>query len=223
MKKQIAALFLTIACMLALCGCSLLTRKYDFTPEKDSFYVMANGQIKAAMIEDFDKEYYDLAELTYLAKQQVQDYNMTNYGQSYYSYDQMSEQERKSTLLAVALDSITESNGQVTLVFEYGAGKTYSEFNGIDIQKSGGTTVYTSPLESSSMQPSGTIVAAKGGKPITLEELAAKGGYNMVYVDYATKISFEHEVEYVSANVTVLNNNSVQTPAGDGSYIFYKR
>ena len=216
-------MLLALACIGLFSGCSMLTRKYDYTVEADSFYVSSTGQIKAAMIEDFDKDYYDLAELTYLAKEQVLTYNKMNYGQEYYAYDQLTDEQKKNTLLAVAIESIEKKDDTVTIVFSYGSGKTYTEFNGIDIQKAGGTTVYTSYLENSQKKPGGSMISAKGGDPVSTEELMQKEGYLLVYVDYSTKITFEHEVEYVSSNVTVLSNNAVQTPSGEESYIIFKR
>ena len=43
---------------VSLEGCGLLTKSYDFTEAENSIYVEDNATIRAAMISDFDKDYY---------------------------------------------------------------------------------------------------------------------------------------------------------------------
>lgn len=223
MKRKITAAMLSLSFALLGSGCGLLQKKYTFVAEENSIFVHADGQITAAIIEDFDKDYYDLAELTGLAQQQVLSYNQTYYGMPYYSYDQMSKEERRQTLLPIDLDSIEEKNGQVILTFTYMNGDTYTGFNGIDLQKNGGTTVYTSEVTESTVPLTGvSFVAAQGGAAQSTEALSKEEDLKLLYVDYGTLVYFEHDVSYVSSNVTVLNGNAVQTPAGQDSYVLFK-
>lgn len=223
MKKKFAAVVLCLLCLCSVCGgCSIFTKKYSYTPDGESIFVHADGQITAAIVSDFDKDYYDLAELTGLAERQVQEYNEKYYGFPYYSYDQMTKEEKEQYLLPINLDSISESDGKVTIVITYANGDAYTGFNSIDLTQAGGTRVYTSKVTETSVPLAGTFVAAKGGAAQDIEALKTKKDYYMIYVDYATKISFEHEVDYVSSNVTVVTNNTVQTEAGAGSYILFK-
>lgn len=226
MKRKIAAAVLCLVCLLSLCGCGLLTKTYEFKAEENSIYVHADGQITAAIIEDWDQEYYDLAELTGLAQQQVLEYNKTYYGVEYYSYDQMTKEQRKQMILPVNLDSIKVENGKVILTLTYGNGDAFTGFNGIDIQNNGGTKAYTANVGSNTKMPlEGTFVKATGknaGEVQLIEELNAKTDHYLIYVDYATTIYFEHGVEYVTNNVYVLANNMVQTQAGQGSFIVFK-
>lgn len=223
MKKRIMAAMLCVICVFGLWGCSLMTKKYGFVIEENSIYVHSDGQITAAIIEEFDKDYYDLQELVGLTQSLVQDYNETYYGLPYYTYEQLTKEQKKQLLLPISLESASAEDGKVVLVLKYANGNTYTDFNGIDIAAAGGTKAYTSPVgESSAMALDGTFVAAKGGEVQLTEELQKKTGYYMIYVDFGTKIYFEHEVAYVTNNVTVLGDNSVQTPAGQGSFILFK-
>lgn len=223
MKKRIVAAMLCVICVLCLCSCGLMTKKYSFVIEENSIFVHSDGQITAAIIEDFDKDYYDLQELVGLTQSLVQSYNETYYGLSYYTYEQLTKEQKKQILLPVSLESASVDNGKVILVLKYANGNTYTDFNGIDIAAAGGTKAYTSSVgEASAMALDGTFVAAKGGEAQLTEELQKKTGYHMIYVDFGTKIYFEHEISYVTNNVTVLSDNSVQTPSGQGSFILFK-
>ncbi len=227
MKKKIAAAVLCLVCLFSLFGCGLLTKTYEFKAEENSIYVHADGQITAAIIEDWDKEYYDLAELTGLAQKQVLEYNKTYYGVEFYSYDQMTKEQKQQMILPVSLDSIREdkANGKVVLTLTYGNGDAFTGFNGIDIQNNGGTKVYTSPVAAAKVPLEGTFVKATGkkaGEVQLTEELRAETDYYMIYVDFATTIYFEHGIDYVTNNVYVYANNLVQTQAGQGSFILFK-
>jgi len=160
MKRRIAAAVLCMVCLLGLCGCGLLTKTYEYKAEENSIYVHADGQITAAIIEEWDQEYYDLAELTGLAQQQVLEYNKTYYGVEYYSYDQMTKEQKKQMILPVSLDSIKVENGMVILTLTYGNGDAFTGFNGIDIQNNGGTRAYTSSawLNSQDIAICGTLM-----------------------------------------------------------------
>lgn len=227
MKRKIAAAVLCLVCLLSVCGCGLLTKTYKFSAEENSIYVHADGQITAAIIEDWDQAYYDLAELTGLAQRQVSEYNKTYYGLDYYSYDQMTKEQKQQIILPVSLDSIKEdkANGKVILTLTYGNGDVFTGFSGIDIQNNGGTKVYTSSVGTTALPLEGTFVRATGkkaGEVQLTDELKTMTDYYLVYVDYAATIYFEHGVEYVTNNVYVMANNMVQTQAGQGSFILFK-
>ncbi len=227
MKKKIAAALLCLLCLCHLVGCSLFTKSYDYKAEENSIYVHADGQITASIIEDWDQEYYDLAELTGLAQRQVLEYNKTYYGVEYYSYDQMTKEQKAQMILPVCLDSIKEdkANGKVVLTLTYGNGDAFTGFNGIDIQNNGGTRAYTSTVGATVVPLEGTFVTATGkksGQVQLLDEMKAKTDYYLMYVDFATTIYFEHSVEYVTNNVAVYAANKVQTQANQGSFILFK-
>lgn len=227
MKKKSVAVVMCLICVFGLCssllgGCSLFSKKYSYSPEENSIYVYADGQITAAIIEDFDKDYYDLEELTGLAQQQVLAYNKSKYGLEYYSYDQLTKEQRKEILLPVSLESVQKKDQKVILILRYANGDTYTGFNGIDIKNAGGSKVFTGAVGNTQMPLEGTFVAAKGGASQLTSELAEKTDYQMLYVDYATKVYFEHDVSYVTNNVAVLTGNSVQTASGQGSMIIFK-
>ena len=52
---------------VSLEGCGLFTKSYDFTEAENSIYVEDNATIRAAMISDFDKDYYSIDELAGVA------------------------------------------------------------------------------------------------------------------------------------------------------------
>ena len=86
----------------------------------------------------------------------------------------------------------------------------------------GGTKLYTAQLGSSTMPLTGEFVSTDGKKTVTAEELMKKTEYCLVYADYPVTVFGEHDIAYVSPNVTVLASNCAQITGNDGGYIIFK-
>lgn len=211
-----------LAAAVSLGGCGLFTRSYNFTALENSVFVEDNATIRAAMISDFDKDYYSIDELAGVAQQEVLNYNTTFYGCAYYSYDQMTKEEQETILLPVSFESATVSDGKASVVFTYANGDIYSSFNSAEIAIKGGSKLYTSRIENSSMTLSGSFVSGDGSKTISAEELMEKSDYCLVYVDFPLTLFGEHDIAYVSSNVTVLASNCAQVTGNEGAYIIFK-
>ena len=111
---------------VSLEGCGLLTKSYDFTEAENSIYVEDNATIRAAMISDFDKDYYSIDELAGVAQQEALSFNKNVYGCSYYSYDQMTKEEKESILLPVCYEKAVVKDKKASVVFTYANGDTYT-------------------------------------------------------------------------------------------------
>lgn len=169
---------------VSLEGCGLFTKSYDFTEAENSIYVEDNATIRAAMISDFDKDYYSIDELAGVAQQEALSFNKNVYGCSYYSYDQMTKEEKESILLPVCYEKAVVKDKKASVVFTYANGDTYTGFNSAEIQNAGGSKLYTSQLGSSTMALSGDFVTSDGQKHISSEDLMKKTDYCLVYADY---------------------------------------
>ncbi len=221
-RIKTVSLMAGLVAAVSLAGCGLFTKSYDFTEAENSIYVKDNATIRAAMISDFDKDYYSIDELAGVAQQEALSFNTSVYGCAYYSYDQMTEEEKDSILLPVCYESASVKDKKASVVFTYANGDTYTGFNSAEIQSAGGTKLYTSQLGSSTMTLSGEFVSSDGQKSISAEDLMNKTDYCLVYADYPVTVFGEHDIAYVSANVTVLASNCAQITGNDGGYIIFK-
>lgn len=220
--KQISVLLLGTAIVLNLNACGMFTKSYDYAAVEDSIYVGANGVVKAAMVADFDKDYYSVSELESVAKAQALEYNETYYGLNYSSTSQMTKDEQNSILLPVSFESATAENGKANIVYSYANGDIYTSFNSVEIASKGGTKAYTSRLESNTMDLEGSFVTVDGSKTVTKADFADEKDYVVVYVDFPVSVYGEHDIAYVSTNVTVIGNNCASVTGTDGSYIIFK-
>ena len=170
-RIKIASLMAGLVAAVSLEGCGLFTKSYDFTEAENSIYVEDNATIRAAMISDFDKDYYSIDELAGVAQQEALSFNKNVYGCSYYSYDQMTKEEKESILLPVCYEKAVVKDKKASVVFTYANGDTYTGFNSAEIQNAGGSKLYTSQLGSSTMALSGDFVTSDGQKHISNEDL----------------------------------------------------
>lgn len=170
-RIKIASLMAGLVAAVSLEGCGLFTKSYDFTEAENSIYVEDNATIRAAMISDFDKDYYSIDELAGVAQQEALSFNKNVYDCSYYSYDQMTKEEKESILLPVCYEKAVVKDKKASVVFTYANGDTYTGFNSAEIQNAGGSKLYTSQLGSSTMALSGDFVTSDGQKHISSEDL----------------------------------------------------
>ena len=134
----------------------------------------------------------------------------------------MTKEEKESILLPVCYEKAVVKDKKASVVFTYANGDTYTGFNSAEIQNAGGSKLYTSQLGSSTMALSGDFVTSDGQKHISNEDLMKKTDYCLVYADYPVTVFGEHDIAYVSPNVTVLASNCAQITGNDGGYIIFK-
>ena len=101
-------------------------------------------------------------------RQEALSFNKNVYDCSYYSYDQMTKEEKESILLPVCYEKAVVKDKKASVVFTYANGDTYTGFNSAEIQNAGGSKLYTSQLGSSTMALSGDFVTSDGQKHISL-------------------------------------------------------
>ena len=95
---------LTAALFLAGCG-------NDFEPTESTIYVTSKGEVVSAIMEDFDKAYYDFDELSENVYKEVRSYCL----------DINDE--------AIFVESLTKESGIVTLQMKYQTAEDYAAFN----------------------------------------------------------------------------------------------
>ena len=224
--RQLCIFLMAAAVLLGMGGCTLFAKSFSYVDAPDSIYVGKNATIRASIISSFDKDYYSLEELAAVTKKQVLDFNERRYNYAYYTYDQMSKEDRSTLLLPVSFESITNNSGLVIIQLSYANGDTYSLFNSGDIARAGGTKVYTALMSRAvadqMISADASFVSRDGTQTVNGSEISDKEDYIVAFADYGMTVYGEHEIAYVSPNVTVLSENSAQISGNDGAYIIFK-
>ena len=105
--KRILNFCLIFTTALLVTGCGS-----KFKPTESAIYVTSKGAVKSAIVESFDKAYYDFEELSEDVKKEVQTYCL----------DKNNEE-------AVVVESLTHGEGEVSLFMNFQTAGDYAAFN----------------------------------------------------------------------------------------------
>lgn len=219
--KRFAALAaVLLLCLGLLSGCD--QEKSDiFEPTQSSLYIRDNGTAAGAEITPFAEDHYNLSELKEYVQELVIAYNQEKAGLAYaYAADIPAE----AGPLPVAISKLTESKGNAVLILECATPADYIAINDLNITSDGLKAVSVSTVEemkAAGKKVSGSLVDVKG-EAVTADKAMSKSAYHVVVCEGATVLQVQGQIKYMTTNVTYINGSTVQTPAGEVSYIIYK-
>ncbi len=105
MKKSLRFCLIMIIALL-MAGC-----QEKFEPTESTIYITSKGAIQSALMESFDKDYYDFEEFSEDVKKEVKSYCLD-----------VNEE-------VITIESLTQENDMVTLMMNYQTAEDYAAFN----------------------------------------------------------------------------------------------
>ena len=193
MKKSLGLCLLLTGTIL-LTGCS-----QKFEPTESTIFVNSKGVVKSAIMESFDKGYYDFEELKGDAESAVQAYCS------------------ESAADSVVLESITNENDVVTLMMQYKTVQDYYEFNDM--------ILFVGTL--SEVEAAGYILEDfhdAEGQPVELSE-EEKSTLKAVVTEENVCIQTNGKIRCVSESVEILDNKLarvMEAGATHPAFVVYK-
>lgn len=202
----------------------------DFAPIQNSVYVSRQGEFQSALVENYDKDYYDQAELEKFLSEAVASFNggeAANAGEgSESSADGGQAQESgEAEKPPVTLISCSLQDGVASSVFGYRSADDLIRFaeesgdDSNDFTFLDETTVADGIVKGYIMD--GNFLDAKG-QAVGTDEVAKQSKCYVVCVQGAGTIQTEGKVAYVTDGVTLVDEYTVSTPDGAKSYIIFK-
>ena len=192
MKKSLS-LCLVLTGALLLSGCS-----QKFEPTESTIFVTSKGVVRSAVMESFEKGYYNFEELSGDIESAVQAYcSDGNEG-------------------AIVVESLTEENDMVTLQMQYESATVYSEFNGMILFS--GTL---SEAKAAGYSPN-ELYDTQG----QLVEIAAEeDSLKVIITEEDVCIQTSGKIKYVSDNVTVIDTKlarALEAGVNHPAFVVYK-
>lgn len=193
MKKTFYLCLFLGAAMLTGCG-------EKFEPTESTIYVTSKGNVKSAVMESFDKTYYDFEELSEEVSSEVE------------NYCKDAEQET-----AVVVESLTQEADAVTLIMDYKTVQDYEAFNEMilfagtykEAQAAGYTALGLYNVE---------------GEEIELSQEEAEK-LNVIVTEESVCVQTKGKIQYVSDNVSIQDKKLAKVmEAGNThlAFILYK-
>ena len=187
MKKVLLYMFILFSFVL-LNGCKkeeIFLSVDDVTA--NTFLIKRDGSLHVAIIEDFDKSYYNLSELNEFVAKEVDAYN------------------EKAGSKEITIEQLELKNGKVVMILGYSKMAHYSAFNNMPAAYFGADTKDVA-LE----LPSQYLDAKKN--EVVDKETALKNGKNKVLVLYEPyEILVEGEIKFYSENATLVDKNKIRS------------
>lgn len=193
MKKKITALMVSLS-MILLTGCQSMGA-VDVT----TLQIKSDGAISIALVESFDKSYYDITELEASIDSAVSKYN--------------SEAGSGS----VSLKEVKQKESNAVVEMEYASAKDYQEFNQIPFYVGDVDNAYLAGYEFDEL----TSVSGDGSTIGMVE--AEDAGYTVVAVQEKINIKVPGKVLYTSDTVSAVSAKEVSVTDDETiSYIIYE-
>ena len=193
MRKSLG-LCLVLTGALLLSGCS-----QKFEPTESTIFVTSKGVVKSAVMESFEKGYYNLEELSGEIESAVQAYcSEGNEG-------------------TVVVESLTEANDMVTLQMQYADAAVYSEFN--DMVLFSGTL---SEAEAAGYSFDELYDLEGQQAELTAEE---ENTLKVIITEEEVCIQTSGKIKYISDNVTMIDTKLARALEADvehPAFVVYK-
>ena len=172
--KKITVFFLMLIMTVCLTGCS-----ETFEPTESTIFVASEGNVKNAIMESFDKDYYDFDELFDDVEKTVKSYNLDV------------NEER------IKVESLTQGNDEVTLIMDYQDADCYSAFNEVLLF----TGTYAEAIAKGYIPQE---LYDSEGQSVDPEEESLKE-LKVVVTEESVCIQTSGRVKYISDNVTLMD------------------
>ena len=194
MRKWKSLMLLGISAVM-LGGCSM-----KFSAEEDAVYVNKKGQVLGAIVESFDKDYYDADELQGMLEQDVAEYNGENGKNS------------------IEVDSFKVSGGQVKVIMNYADWADYAHFN--DVQFFAGKLA---DIQGKNYGANVTFTGRDESETLTLDQI--EGDYYVILLEEKIVVQTAGKIAYVSNNVSIEGEKlaRVNEDATGLAYIIYEK
>ena len=193
MRKSLSFL-LILSMAFLLSGC-----EQEYEPTESTIFITSKGVVKSAIMESFDKSYYDFDELYEAVEKEVKAYCL----------DKNEE--------AVTISSLVEENDSVALLMDYQTVEDYVEFN--ETLLFSGTF---SEAAAAGYLPEELYDMEGNSVEVDLESL---GALNVIVTEESVCLQTSSNIKYVSDNVTILDKKmakAMEAGKTHPAFVLYK-
>ena len=191
-KKLNFLLILSMTFLMSGCG-------QKFEPTESTIFITSKGLVQSAVIESFDKSYYDFDELYETVEKEVKAYCL----------DKNED--------AITISSLIEENESVVLLMDYQTVEDYVEFN--ETLLFSGTF---SDAADAGYFPEELYDVEGNSVEVDLESL---GDLNVIVTEESVCLQTSSNIKYVSDNVTILGKKlakAMEAGKTHPAFVLYK-
>lgn len=188
------------AVLLAGCGQTSVPE----TIEEPTLILTGDGGVTACLVGEFDKSYYDLSELTEMAREEAAEYGLALDG--------------TARVTVKNVETVRDGSSRIALTYVFDGTESYEDYIGESL-------FYGTVAEALSQGYGGvTLESVRDGVSMTGEELAGETDRHLIVTDTKAVIYCPDRVEYVSSGASLNGDGSVDASETEGLvYILLRR
>ena len=199
-KRLVVSIACLSLCAMFISGCA--EQEVVYVPvTENTVEAVENGRIIGYIVEDFDKDYYDITELGDMVRAEIAVYNEKN-------AELVTEAGRAPIIVdKVAMTEDGSAKAVVTLNFQNAA--IYEDYMGTEL-------FYGTVAEAvtAGYQLEGKLTSVKKGEAMTAEQITKNGEKHILIVEDNIWIRTSEKVQYLSENTSLTKEGFVD---GNGS------
>lgn len=199
MKKIIITLSLIIL-ILAFTGCKKEEVTMPVNVEKNTLFVEKDGIVELALVEEFNKDYYDIDELKEFADNYINDYNAS--------------QGQKVAILADA----NSHKGNAMLNIRFKNMKEYAKYQEVDADNFNIEEANDDDLK----KLPDTLISIKKKKTVNKEDYIKNKEIKIIIVNDDIDLLVDGTILFYSDNIDFKNKYKAEIKKGQESIIIYK-
>lgn len=161
--------------------------------------VKKDGTVQAAMVEEFNKDYYSLDELNDFITKAINNFNNSVGSET-----------------AITIDSLEKNKEDAVLILTYQDLDTYAAFNKVEA-----VTMEVDALQGANLKLPDVFVKEDDGAYVKQDVALNNGKYKIVMIQDNVDLMVEGTIKYY-ANCILVNSHTIQTTPEDVSVIVYK-
>lgn len=195
MKKSGRIMLLFCLCMVFLAGCG--EAKVPDVVDKPTVAIGREGEITVWQIGDFDKSYYNVAELANMAAEEVKEYNAA---------------KGSETVVVEKAENLEDGSGRVVVAYRFDGWESCTDFceDGIFFG-----TVKEAALNGFDTAAAGNLKSVKDGTPYSGGSLQEEDR-KLIVTDMKANIYCPGKVIYISEGVAMNQDGSISCAETDG-------
>lgn len=191
--------------MLLLTGCGQVKTPEDLSVPAIS--VSSKGEVTAWLVEDFDKDYYNLSELSSMVAQEAAAFNSSH-----------RTADDADAMKVVSITETEDGSQKVVLVLQFADTAAYSEYMGMDLFYGTVTDAHTAGCNLDV-----TLTSVKDGTMIDKIGIYERGTSHILIVQDKVRIYGPAKPQYLSAGAVMNEDGSVEASAAEEyTYIIMK-
>lgn len=196
MKYNLRILFLTVL-FLALTACSKDIELTVENVENNTLVIREDDSLQVALVELFDKEYYDLEEFKSFISEEISNYN-NKYGEA-----------------SIVLDAIDKQEEKVVMILTYSNMEHYTLFNSVEGQLMG-----TNSATQGDITLPESFYTTKG-ESISAGQALEKDEYKVFAINENIRILVDGKIVYYY-NGEYIDSQTLQSDNEEMTYLIYK-